>query len=241
MLDSTDYLAAPDDGKRYEILCGDLLVTPAPSPLHQRVSWRLERVLDEHFRTRAGNREARFVRRDTEQARWPGDPARRYIDREPRRCAMCRSCAVVVVLLLLLTCACHEADDMGSPVPAGAMSYSGFDAAGRLVVVGWIRLDVVTIFAQPGVSTPQEFTGDWSLRALVDPSVVGPQSGTGKLAGTFVEDGVSVDLNPGSADDNVVLFGALTAGGPARARYEGTWSWVTLAGVKVEGTFQAME
>ncbi len=51
-LDYTDYVAAPDDGMRYEILRGDLLVTPAPSTQHQRVSWRLERELDEYFRTR---------------------------------------------------------------------------------------------------------------------------------------------------------------------------------------------
>ncbi len=36
-----DYATIPDDGRRYEVLEGGLLVTPAPSPLHQRVSFRL--------------------------------------------------------------------------------------------------------------------------------------------------------------------------------------------------------
>lgn len=50
VLDYSDYLAAPDDGKRYEILRGNLLVTPAPRPVHQRVLLRLAAVLREHFR-----------------------------------------------------------------------------------------------------------------------------------------------------------------------------------------------
>jgi Uma2 family endonuclease len=54
VLDYTDYLAAPEDGKRYEILSGDLLVTPAPRPTHQRVLGRLVRALGEYFEKRAG-------------------------------------------------------------------------------------------------------------------------------------------------------------------------------------------
>jgi Uma2 family endonuclease len=40
----------PDDGRRYEIVDGELFdVTPSPSPLHQRVSKRLQRQLEAHF------------------------------------------------------------------------------------------------------------------------------------------------------------------------------------------------
>ncbi len=40
----------PDDGRRYEIVDGELFdVTPAPSPLHQRVAKRLERQLEAYF------------------------------------------------------------------------------------------------------------------------------------------------------------------------------------------------
>jgi Uma2 family endonuclease len=41
-----DYVELPNDGKRYEILDGELFVTPAPVPLHQRVSRNLLRILD---------------------------------------------------------------------------------------------------------------------------------------------------------------------------------------------------
>ena len=45
-----DYLELPDDGKRYEIIDGELHVTPAPTPRHQRISrkvqWELMAALE---------------------------------------------------------------------------------------------------------------------------------------------------------------------------------------------------
>jgi Uma2 family endonuclease len=40
-----DVLALPDDGKRYEVVDGELLVTPAPSVPHQRAITELMRLL----------------------------------------------------------------------------------------------------------------------------------------------------------------------------------------------------
>jgi hypothetical protein len=37
-LDYDDLAHAPNDGQRYELLDGELFVTPSSSPLHQRVS-----------------------------------------------------------------------------------------------------------------------------------------------------------------------------------------------------------
>ncbi len=48
-LDYDDYCAIPSDGKRYELLDGQVHVTPAPSPLHQRLVGRLFRLLSEYF------------------------------------------------------------------------------------------------------------------------------------------------------------------------------------------------
>lgn len=52
-LDYADLEATPDDGNRYEILDGTLQVTPPPSPLHQRVSRRLQRQLEAYFEARS--------------------------------------------------------------------------------------------------------------------------------------------------------------------------------------------
>src|SRR5262245_2156006 len=53
ILDYDDYAAIPPDGKRYELLEGDVYVTPAPSPRHQWSSKKLQRQLEEYFETRA--------------------------------------------------------------------------------------------------------------------------------------------------------------------------------------------
>lgn len=52
-LDYSDLLVTPDDGKRYELVRGDLYVTPSPSPVHQRVSKRLARLLEDYFEERS--------------------------------------------------------------------------------------------------------------------------------------------------------------------------------------------
>ncbi|MBI2217181.1 MAG: Uma2 family endonuclease [Candidatus Rokubacteria bacterium] len=51
-LDYSDLAHTPDDGLRYEIIEGELHVTPAPSPIHQRVSRRLQRTFEDYFHPR---------------------------------------------------------------------------------------------------------------------------------------------------------------------------------------------
>jgi Uma2 family endonuclease len=45
-----DLLAMPDDGQRYEIIDGELLVNPAPTWNHQRVLLELTRLIDDFAR-----------------------------------------------------------------------------------------------------------------------------------------------------------------------------------------------
>lgn len=52
-LDYADILATPDDGKHYELVQGELLVNPAPSGMHQRISRRLQRQLEGYFHARS--------------------------------------------------------------------------------------------------------------------------------------------------------------------------------------------
>ncbi|MHB8879399.1 MAG: Uma2 family endonuclease [Myxococcaceae bacterium] len=40
-----EYMELPNDGKRYQILDGELDVTPAPSPRHQKISRKLQVIL----------------------------------------------------------------------------------------------------------------------------------------------------------------------------------------------------
>lgn len=45
-----EYARLPDDGNRYEVIQGEVLVTPAPSTRHQHVALNLMRILDEYVR-----------------------------------------------------------------------------------------------------------------------------------------------------------------------------------------------
>ena len=47
-----DYLQFPDDGKRYQIIEGELHMTPAPVPYHQRISRNLEIILWDFVRNK---------------------------------------------------------------------------------------------------------------------------------------------------------------------------------------------
>jgi Uma2 family endonuclease len=46
-----DYLLLPEDGKRYEIMDGDLYMTPAPATRHQIIATRLSHVLMTYLET----------------------------------------------------------------------------------------------------------------------------------------------------------------------------------------------
>jgi Uma2 family endonuclease len=52
-LDYSDLQAIPQDNKRYELIDGELFVNAAPNPMHQRVSRRLQRQLEDYFHDRA--------------------------------------------------------------------------------------------------------------------------------------------------------------------------------------------
>ena len=76
--------------------------------------------------------------------------------------------------------------------------------------IGWV----------PGADTTQE---------------VGPQVGAGQLAGSRIgRDSFAIDLNPGFADNNVILTAVRSADGVT-----GTWYWATFAGSRGGGRFTA--
>jgi Uma2 family endonuclease len=53
LLTYRDYVAIPDDGRRYELHDDELCVTPAPTPQHQIISSNLNDVLRRHVPGRA--------------------------------------------------------------------------------------------------------------------------------------------------------------------------------------------
>src|SRR2546425_11971097 len=51
LLTNRDYCELPDDGRRNEIHDGELSVTPAPNPRHQRLVGAIYRILFAHVRS----------------------------------------------------------------------------------------------------------------------------------------------------------------------------------------------
>ena len=58
-----DYAGLPADGRRYELHRGELIVTAAPSPLHQTVAANLYRLLYPAVRARQVSRGGATVSR----------------------------------------------------------------------------------------------------------------------------------------------------------------------------------
>lgn len=49
-----DYLQLPDDGNRYELIDGELVLNPSPVPRHQRILGNLFFAFELHFRQHGG-------------------------------------------------------------------------------------------------------------------------------------------------------------------------------------------
>jgi Uma2 family endonuclease len=52
-LTAEDYRAMPEDGRRYQLIEGELHMAPAPNLYHQKVSWNLAEVLSRYLRAHA--------------------------------------------------------------------------------------------------------------------------------------------------------------------------------------------
>lgn len=114
-------------------------------------------------------------------------------------------------------------DHPTSPAPiAGRYQYTAYNAGDSLVVIGSITL------INPDSTL---LTGSWNLAAVDGATDVGPQSGTGMLRGSTAT-GVSINLNPDWADNNVLLMGAFTG-----REITGTWQWISFVGVTAQGRF----
>lgn len=114
----------------------------------------------------------------------------------------------------------------GPEFPTDYYYYTAFDTAAAAAVTGTVvisRTDSTTM------------TGSWNLRMVGTDRTVGPQVGLGSLHGNVSGDDVSIGLNPGMVDDNVILNGAFLDTG--RRDIAGTWEWVTVSGVTARGTF----
>jgi len=141
------------------------------------------------------------------------------------------SIAIVIGLLCLGLAGCQDQGEnaVDSPLPEtepSAYSYRAYTSAGILAVVGTLTL---------ARTDSTRITGTWTLEGVSSTDRVGPQVGTGILAGEFRDPKLSLDLNPGWRDNNVILIGSIQG-----TKIVGTWAWITFAGPTTNGTFEAV-
>ena len=126
-----------------------------------------------------------------------------------------KTLCLVATSLALLAAGC--ADEGGDLVVR--------DAAGAVVATGHLRL--------PDRLPPvgQSFEGTWQLASAGGVFPTGAAT-SGTYTGVVHGRDVSIDLNPGVADNKVVLSGSV-----ANGALTGRWRYETFAGRKDKGTF----
>lgn len=139
------------------------------------------------------------------------------------RMKMTLQLAVQICGLLFCLC-CFGADQIKA-----SYLYKGFDTNGNLVVEGVLNFSV---------SATNRVQGDWKLNEVKPIKVrkLGPQIGSGKLEGQIRESKISLELNPGWDDNNVILNGQVTS-----TNMFGLWGYYGFPGKIVGGKFEAVK
>ena len=131
--------------------------------------------------------------------------------------------AYLILIILFINCENNKA--VINATTTDAFFYQSYDSTGILIVKGWLSLNRIN-------ST--QFNGDWSLEKIGNTDNIGPQLGDGVLIGVMQSNNISINLNPGTVDNNVILNGVITDG-----VIEGSWHCITIAGATNWGTFRA--
>lgn len=135
----------------------------------------------------------------------------------------------IPLVLALSACSDRGNQPVDSLQPGGVpatYAYNAFNSSGNVVVNGTMtvtQLDTTSV------------TGTWSFVAVRPAEKIGPQVGTGTLTGTIQKSSISINLNPGWADNNVFLQGTVSSD-----RITGRWMWSTFIGPTAEGPFEAV-
>ncbi len=111
--------------------------------------------------------------------------------------------ALITLCLVSPACEDHGENPINDPFPGtqpSTYSYRAYTSAGVLAVVGTCTL---------ARTDSTSIGGAWSLEGVSSIDRIGPQVGAGTLAGQLKGSKLSVNLNPGWADNNVILTGSI--------------------------------
>jgi hypothetical protein len=115
----------------------------------------------------------------------------------------------------------------GSPPPVPLLTHdlAIYNAAGTVIATG--RIDL------PAQLPPNGFEGSWQLKSATASFPSGATK-SGRYSCQLAGQELSIDLNPGMADNNVSLLGT-----PSNGSWNGTWYYGTQAGGKEMGKVTA--
>lgn len=138
-------------------------------------------------------------------------------------------------LLAVALAACGDYD-RSEPIdldPERTYTYTAFAEDGTRLLVG-------TMVLHPRYTRAdfeQEIEGHWTIGwapGADTTSLVGPQVGSGSLAGTATEDGITLFLPQFTTDNSVQLSGVVRDN-----QFRGEWAYTSIAGPVARGEFTA--
>jgi hypothetical protein len=129
--------------------------------------------------------------------------------------------------LFFLFCSCGEDFTTNSSIKI--YMYTGYDSSWNKIISGYLWIKSVD-------STSVK--GSWDFKLICDEENIGPQIGKGVFEGvTDMRGSMSLNLNPGSADNNVILNGNTFL----PYRFEGAWHYIGFVGEINWGRFEATQ
>jgi len=130
----------------------------------------------------------------------------------------------IFILALLMISGCF--DKTSGPDDQFNANYLAYDKSENLILQGLLHFTV---------KEDSTVTGSWEIDWVPGANTslqVGPQIGSGKLTGHIMDSWLYLDINPGWADNNVILHGTWSEG-----EMDGAWQWVTFSGPTTYGRF----
>jgi len=144
--------------------------------------------------------------------------------------------AWLFVLMLVPELACSKSPgvEQAKPFPVGDYQYNGYDKKGTKIVEG--RVSITSLETKRiGKEDTIQLKGNWELKKIGDPGVIGRQDGTGDLVGSINKGEIDINLNPNMSDANVYLRGTIEG-----RRFHGKWVFSGYTGPVSQGTFEAI-
>jgi hypothetical protein len=130
------------------------------------------------------------------------------------------------LLGLILFIDCNQAESILSPENGEFFDYTAFNYSGTTVARGWLFLKLEDNLIK----------GEWEIKRVGKVQNIGPQIGSGTLAGGYKGDSIWVDLQPQMRDNNLLLQGYLR-----NNTYSGKWIYISFIGPTNNGIFTAEE